>query len=348
MGLIHPVDMAAYQRDAAARRPLHRVRRLRALLGLAPGDQPLWMIRGGERPDVLVAYDARSPSVDAAVGSVLAWLDTARVAVLSPFPFEDGSPFQGAQAQPIQTIGSVDALQKAAPGIRVVVSTGGHVPAGAYAHELAVRLGVPGIVVQHGMLLPQMAPLPPGVHLAAWSEQDAAFWCAGRGDVEWTVVGSELLARADAVDVGEVAVDSTPVFCGAMHGTELMRRETERIARTFCRATGAAYRPHPAETDVVSRATHLAWRRLGIPFVSSTKPLVELGTPVVAVWSTSVLEAATAGIPAWVYHPDPPTWLTEVWRRYGLSPWGSDPTPASSCGAGVPARQLADLVRSYL
>jgi hypothetical protein len=66
------------------------------------------------------------------------------------------------------------------------------------------------------------------------------------------------------------------------------------------------------------------------------------------MWSTGILEAAAAGLPAWVYHPDPPEWLREVWQRYGLSVWGSEPTPVSAIAAGEPAERLAELVEEAL
>ncbi|HET8931718.1 MAG TPA: hypothetical protein VFN21_13740 [Acidimicrobiales bacterium] len=240
----------------------------------------------------------------------------------------------------------MEELTELLPDVATVLSAGNHAPAGAMSHELMTRRRGTSIVVQHGMLLPHAVPLPHGVTLAAWSSADAAFWRGGRSDVVTRVIGSELLRQATQSEIGPVAVDATPVYCGALHGTELPRLEIERVARGFCLATGAHYRPHPFEIDVQSRLTHLVWRRLGIEFASADLPLVQVGAPVVGMWSTGILEAAAAGLPAWVYHPDPPEWLAEVWHRYGLSAWGSDPTGVPDIAAGEPARRLADLVEN--
>lgn len=298
----------------------------------------------GTEPDVLVAFDSKTISCRAAVLGVLDHIDTERVALLAPFGLDDPDLAVAPGAAEDRIVHSVDDLAAAVPQASTALSAGGHAPAGALVHDLVVRRGGSSIVVQHGMLLPQAAPLPGGVTLAAWSDADATFWRSGRDDVEIEVVGSELLRRAAATLVEDVPVNARPVYCGALHGTELPRWEIERVARAFCRATGARYRPHPGETDFQSRATHLVWKRLGIEFASADRPLLDVGAPVVGMWSTGILEAASAGLPAWVYHPDPPEWLTEVWQRYGLREWGADPTPVPEIAAGEPARRLAELV----
>lgn len=344
MGLIHPVDLEAYRRDEAKRQSFRRFRQLRASLRPEAGPPELWLHLGGDEPDVLLAFDSKTISCEAAVLGVLDHLDPRRVAVLAPFPLED--PALGFEPRPESTrrLWTVEELAGHLPEVATVLSAGNHAPAGAAGHELMTQRNGTSIVVQHGMLLPQVAPLPAGVTLAAWSATDADFWRSGRGDVATRVVGSELLRRATQAGVGPVAVDATPLYCGALHGTELPRLQIERIARKFCLATGAHYRPHPSETDVQSRLTHLVWKRLGIDFAPTDRPLLRVGAPVVGMWSTGILEAAAAGLPAWVYHPDPPEWLTEVWRRYGLSVWGSDPTGVPDTAAGEPARRLAELV----
>ena len=48
-------------------------------------------------------------------------------------------------------------------------------------------------------------------------------------------------------------------------------------------------------------ATHARWEAAGITIDRSGIPLRELGAPVVSVFSTGVLEAAAAGLPAWVH-----------------------------------------------
>lgn len=297
---------------------------------------------------MLIAYDAPSVSCRAAVLTVLDHLDHARVAILAPFPL-DAEPVPAGVAGAADTVlTSLDELAAAVPDGSTVLSAGAHAPAGALVHELARATGGTSIVVQHGMLLPLMAPLPDGVTLAAWSTADGEFWRSGRSDVTVEVVGSELLRRARVAGSDPVPVDATPVYCGALHGTELPRAQIERVAREFCRATGAAYRPHPAETDLQSRLTHLVWKRLGIGFAPADRPLVEVGAPVVGMWSTGILEAAAAGLPAWVYHPDPPDWLREVWHRYGLSEWGADPTPVPVLADGDPAARLAAVINATL
>ncbi len=348
MGLIHPVDLEAFQRDEARRQSFRRLRALRARLKPDPGPPGFWLSRTSEGPDVLLAFDSKTISCRAAVLSVLDHLDPRRVAILAPFPLDDATLALHASHRSVTQLGTIAELSAALPEVAAVVSAGGHGPAGAIGHDLAMQRHGASIVVQHGMLLPQVAPLPAGVTLAAWSRADADFWRSGRSDVETRVVGSELLHRATQAGVDPVPADATPVYCGALHGTELPRLEIERVARQFCSATGAHYRPHPSETDLQSRVTHLIWKRLGIVFAPSDRPLLQVGAPVVGMWSTGILEAAAAGLPAWVYHPDPPEWLREVWQRYGLSVWGSEPSPVSAIAAGEPAERLAELVEEAL
>lgn len=344
MALIHPLDLEAFRRDEASRRSFRTLRRLRHALRRSDGPTPLWLWVPDTGTRVLLAVDTWTLSSRVAVLGVLDRLDAVGAGVLAPFPPGDllaDLPTSGGRTAEVSGIGDLSA---ALPSVRVVVSAGAHVPAGALAHAWITGCGGNSVVVQHGMVLPQAAPLPEGAVLAAWSEADAEFWRSGRSDVTTVVVGSELLRRARETPVESVSPRATPVYCGALHGTELPRAEIERVARQFCLATGARYRPHPRETDLQSRLTHLVWRRLGIGFAASGGPLVDVGAPVVGMWSTGILEAASAGLPAWVYHPDPPPWLVEVWERYGLSVWGSDPTPVSPLGSGDPASRLAETV----
>lgn len=344
MGLIHPVDLDAYRRDEARRQSFSRLRRIRARLRGADGPPAMTLRVFGDDPDVLVAFDSTTLSCRAAVLGIVDHLDIERIAVLAPFAIDRSDPDLTDGSVPDRSVVALEDLAAAVPDVAVVLSAGAHGPAGAFVHDFARRRRASSIVVQHGMLLPQVAPLPSGVTLAAWSDVDGAFWRSGRADVEVRVVGSELLRRALADPPPPVPVDATPVYCGALHGTELPRWEIERVARTFCRATGAHYRPHPREVDFQSRLTHLVWKQLGIGFAPTDRPLLEIGAPVVSMWSTAVLEAAAAGLPAWVYHPDPPEWLTEVWTRYGLAEWGAEPTPKPEIAQGAPAERLAELV----
>ena len=102
-----------------------------------------------------------------------------------------------------------------------------------------------------------------------------------------------------------------------------------RSVTDFWRRTGAIYRPHPREEDRLSRAQHALWRRMGMKFDTSSS-LSTLARPVVSAFSTGVLEAAARGVPAWVYHLDPPRWLEEVWDRYGMRRWGEPPTTSAN------------------
>lgn len=357
MGLNHPSDLEAFRRDAENRQSFARLRRFRRRIRPDADRLVLYLTRlddGPEvetksTPDILLACDSRAPSSRLAVLGVIDHLDPTRLAVLTPFPLEardlpgDASDrrVRLGRSEPITTL---DELRSALPEIAVVLSAGHHLPVGAMADQLVRCSAASSIVIQHGMLLPQAPPLPHDVTVAVWSSEDGAFWAGERPDVDVVVVGSELIRQATLTAATPVRVDATPLFCGALHGTEMPRLQIESISRNFCRATGARYRPHPSEVDLQSRLTHLVWRALGITFDTGDRPLIESDAPVVGICSTGILEAAAAGLPAWVYHPDPPAWLVEVWERNGLAQWGSPPTPRPDIGEGEPARVLAELV----
>ncbi len=101
-------------------------------------------------------------------------------------------------------------------------------------------------------------------------------------------------------------------------------------------------------TDRRSVATHARWEASGIDIDRSGIPLRELGAPVVSVFSTGVLEAAAAGLPAWVTLADPPPWLREFWERYGLAPWGGAPTASPERPEVEPSRGVAEVVREMM
>jgi hypothetical protein len=185
-----------------------------------------------------------------------------------------------------------------------------------------------------------MAPLPSGAHLLAFSAQDADFWRSGRTDVTTEVIGSELLWNAAHRPRPAVGDATTPVFLGQLHGAELPRAISGGTAFAFCRDGAARYRPHPAETDRLSRWQHEIWRRRGIRF-AAPGGLLDEPRPVVSIFSTGVLEAAAAGIPAWVTCVRPPAWVQEFWERYGLRPWGGAPTPPPPQPDIEPARAIA-------
>ncbi|MDT0193774.1 MULTISPECIES: hypothetical protein [unclassified Arthrobacter] len=193
-------------------------------------------------------------------------------------------------------------------------------------------------------MTPHAPPLPEDAHLLAFSDADAEFWRSGRCDVTWDVVGSQLLWTAGAQGSGRVSEDARPVFLGQLHGAELPRSGFARAATLFCTTTGAMYRPHPSETDRLSRLQHALWERRGVTLDRSGIPLAELNAPIASVFSTGVLEAAARGIPAWVTYPSPPAWLEEFWERYGMSRWGTEPTPAPARPDLEPARAIAEIV----
>lgn len=150
---------------------------------------------------------------------------------------------------------------------------------------------------------------------------------------------------ADATWVGSAGraadANAAPVFLGQLHGAELARRTSAATVTEFCRRTGASYRPHPAETDLLSRLQHRRWERRGITVDRTGEPLAELRRPIVSVFSTGVLEAAAAGAPSWVFCVNPPAWVEEFWQRYGLHRWGETPTPAPPVPEIEPARAIA-------
>lgn len=341
MALIHPEDLEAWRRWRERRDPLYAVRRMRAALRPNWGTDPYVLRLGGPDPDLLIALDSRGASTRAALVAPISHLPIERIAVLSTFDVGDLLPRLGA----VRGIRTLADLRAALPDVRTLMSLGNDLPSGALAHELITSRGGESLVVQHGLLSPHAPPLAKSVMLAAWSEADGDFWTAGRPDVRVEVAGSQLLFHAAQQPELEIDTRATPVFLGQLHGTELSRSEMMRISAAFCRSTGAWYRVHPSETDVRSRLTHDWWRRRGIQFESSGLPLESLAMPIVGVFSTGVLEAAAAGRPAWVYHPDPPSWVSDLWERYGLSAWGSVPTPRPMQPTTEPARRIAELLQ---
>lgn len=298
------------------------------------------LVEDGRTKPLLIAMDSASPTSIAAVADVIPYC-RGDVAVLAPRGMEVGLP--GAEAWSRRDlpadVGAV--LTSVAPF--AVMSLGAHMRSGALADGIARTLDVPHYVVQHGALTPYSPPLPEGARLLAWTQADADFWTAGRDDVETAVVGSQLLWRAGH-ETTAVPVDRTPVFLGQLRGAELPRWVTGGAAQQFCLRHDAMYRPHPSETDVLSRLQHQVWQRRGIQFAPTDVPLREVEEPLVAVFSTGILEAAARGVPAWAYAPRAPRWVHEFWERYGMKPYGGDPTPALRIGTGEPAVAIAGLV----
>lgn len=339
MGLIHPTDLGAW---AAWQQSRHRLRQIRTVLRPPAVDSVLRLTTcSSSEPRVLIALDSRSPSHSHALEAVTRWLAPEHLAVLAPVDTPD---LFGVASTRSTAVTSARDLADLLPETSRVLAAGNFLPAGGQAFDFATLRSIPYFVVQHGLLTPFAPPLPPRAHLLAWSEQDADFWGSGRHDITATVVGSQMLWAA-AQDAGGAALttEGVPTFLGQLHGAELPRREVERVSRRFCLGAGAVYRPHPGEVDLTSRAIHAVWRRIGVRFSDVSAAVGgPLEGPVVSIFSTGVLEAASRGVPAWVHHPTPPAWLKDLWRRYALSPWGSHPTPPFDNTDKEPAKAIVE------
>ncbi|KJL34498.1 hypothetical protein [Microbacterium azadirachtae] len=336
-GLRFPADLEAWRRWQRSR---HVVRRVRDAVRRPAAPSSFALHVRGADPAVLFALDAVTPTALASVLEPLAHLGDAPVAVIAPADVSARLP--GAWRVERVDPGEAPAALRA---VRAVVSAGHFLPVGGAAFAWAQARDWRYLVVQHGLLTPYMAPLPEGAHLLAFTERDADYWRSGRADVTSEVVGSQLLwAASENAGAGHAPADAPPVFLGQLHGAELPRRISAATATAFCRAHGALYRPHPAEVDRLSRWQHARWRRQGIRF-AGPGPLSASQGPVVAIFSTGVLEAAAAGRDAWVTCVRPPDWVREFWDRYELSVWGGSATPAPVRPAVEPARAIAGAVR---
>lgn len=276
---------------------------------------------------------ALSPEAAAGVGWVLPGSVTAQQIAALP-----GAP----RLAPIPAAASALLLPRLA-GLRRVLVAGEYLPSGRAAVRWARERGAEVAVVQHGLLAVSTPPVPRDATLYAFTEQDAAWWTQGRADVRSLPVGSALLEQARRAPATHD--DGPGVFLGQLHGAELPRKDFAAAAEQYVRATGAVYRPHPAEKDRLSRAQHEAWCRSGITVDDSSVPLTQTSGPVAAVFSTGVLEAAQSGRPAWVVHPDPPAWLEGFWDRYGMRRWTPghepEPTPPLPSPTADPAAAVA-------
>lgn len=339
MGLNHPADLDAWHRWQQSQ---HRLRQLRHAVGPrpAPAAEPdrFVLTTYDAEPRLLVAVDSTSPTSHASLIEPLSHLDLP-LALLSPGSAPD---LPGREPLAREEVGHD--LPDALRGLAAVVSLGHYLPRGARAHTWARSLGATSLVVQHGALTPYAPPLPPDARLLAWSDADADFWRSARADVEAEVVGSQLLWRAGN-ERAQRGADMRLTYLGQMHAAELPRHQLVRSAAAYCRSHDAVYRPHPSETDRLSRLGHAAYQRLGITVDGST-PLARLGGPVVSVFSTGVLEAAAQGRDAWVDFARPPAWLGEFWERYGMHRVGAGPTPTPSLPHDEPARRIAEHLTS--
>ncbi|MBO1765230.1 hypothetical protein [Allobranchiibius sp. GilTou38] len=334
MGLIHPRDLSAWQDWQDSRHRVRRVARRVRRTG-APSQFVLDLPREGSAR-VLVALDVTE-------GPKKQWLleplEDLPVAVLSEQPVPDV-----AAGERVSRAVSADDLNALLPDVGAVLSYGHYLAVGSAAHAFAERTGRAQLVLQHGLLTPYQPPLPPHAHALAWSAADADFWTLGRDDVTAQVVGSQLLAAAAVAPAAAASAEAPLTYLGQLHGAELPRRGLAHAAYGFCRDTGATYRPHPSETDRLSRSQHRVWERRGVTLDRSGTPLRMHPGPVAAAFSTGVLEAAARGVPAFVHYPDPPPWLEEFWARYDMRPWGGEPTPAPSTGTDPTAAIRAAVI----
>lgn len=364
MALIHATSLERWQDWQRSRHQLRNAKHavvdlVQHLRGRAGDEQEQWTLHtlpGEGEKRFLFAVDSASPTSRASLLTALPYLRSG-VDVLAP----EGIDLPELAELQAQRSEITDLEQLTGRGITAVASLGWHLSAGRMAHEWAARHGVASTVVQHGALTPYAPPLPPESTLFAWTAEDGEFYRSSRRDVDVRVIGSQLLwqaaregvrpagptkSGADGAAGAEqsgAADDDRLVFLGQMHGAELPRRITAGAAIDLCRREGALYRPHPMEVDILSRTAHRAMRRAGIAFQDSSTPLATLLNPVVAVFSTGVLEAAVRGVPAWVHAPHAPaSWVHEFWDRYRMSRWGgSEPTRGPEIGADEPARLLA-------
>lgn len=334
MGLKFPVDLEAWRRWDASRRRVQRV--AGAFRGRRAGAPPLFRATKGAQPPVAVVLESRAAS------SLMAFLAPTRhlesALVLSPFDPTEYLPGVGWSVEQISSLQLAEC-----PEVRTVVAAGNYLALSGQAFDQARALGLRFAVVQHGLVTPFSPPLPSGAQLLAWSAADAEFWRSGRKDIATEVVGAQLLWEAAQAPRAELTSER-PIFLGQLHGAELPRFGMTRAAIEFCRTTGATYRPHPSEVDLISRLEHRAFRRLAIEVDPSPRPLATMTRPIAAAYSTGLLEAVARGLPAWAFYPDPPTWLSDFWSRYGLSKWGQESTRAQlPCGQS-PAARVAELL----
>ncbi|MEI6622557.1 MAG: RNA-binding protein [Actinomycetes bacterium] len=298
---------------------------------------------------VLVALDSASPSQQAALiePAKVLFQRGYRVIVISSFP---AGSLLGEPPQDVKTVERLD--HAVGGGLRAVLSVGDYLEMGAHGHRVSRDLGIPYFVVQHGVLTPLAPPLPDGAHLLAWSSADLAFWQDGRATVSGTVCGSQILWQANSAahsythDARSVSFEGV-VFLGQLHGLELPRNATRKSVAALRRETQVRYRPHPVETDIMSRFQHRVWERQGVD-IAGGGPLGEILQPVLAHFSTGVLEAAAAGVPAYGYCSRPPIWLSQLWDRYEMSPWGADEPTRIVPPSIEPADLVAGLVEVEL
>ncbi|KRE97312.1 hypothetical protein ASG76_00860 [Nocardioides sp. Soil774] len=333
-GLRVPVDLDDWQQWRARRTPVRSLKRR-----LGPGNRAsvLAWTNSPEPPRVAVGVAATTASGRAALVAPLAFMGETPCIVQAEHAIDHLLPGWVRTPTPAALPASV----------QVVLADGHYLELGHDLWRGAQERGIPYLAVQHGLITPLAPPLAPGAILLAWSEQDGLYWRAGRHDVSFEVVGSELLWQAGAHTTAQGGDTGPLTYLGQGHAAELWRSRLAHAAMSTCREHGAVYRPHPSERDAVSRAVLAAYTRAGITIDTAGVPLVELDAPVVSVFSTGVLEAAAQGRNAWVDFPRPPAWLAAFWERYGMRRLGGPPTAAPARGALKPARRVAEIVAAH-
>lgn len=353
-GLVHPRSLELWEEWQKSRRPGRQVARAarqslsRVRRASRPEDSAetarytLWTREAGSgTAPVLIALDSASYSSRNGVMTVLPYLSEG-ADVLVPAHVELPELAEGWTATVLES----PEQELSARGYRAILSLGHWLGAGSIAQSVADRTGAASYVVQHGALTPLAPPLAEGVQLLSWSQADGDFWRSGREDITVLDVGSQMLwdASKARVDSEDVDPQAQAVFLGQLHGIELPLRVSAGSALAFCRKHGAVYRPHPSEKDAIARAVHAGFARLGVEIEPPTAPLTTSSRPVVSVFSTGVLEAAAKGIPSWVSAQRPPAWLFEFWDRYGMKPYGGEPTPAPEIPSDEPAARIARIL----
>lgn len=343
MGLRHPQDLEQWrrwERPSGIRRAVAAVRRR----GRPAPTSDLRIVLPDGPARLLVALDSATPSSRAAVLEPARRLDQDHVAYLGPA----GALERTGVAADASTAPVWDPEDPRLHRVERVLSIGAALAAGHAACTWAAARGLDSVVVQHGLLTPWAPPLPADTTLLSFTAEDGAFWASGRRDITVLPVGSQAMWEAAASSgPAEAAAHRPLVFLGQLHGRELPRREiVGQTVRFLRRNPQAVYRPHPSETDLLSRAIHAAMLRSGTRFQETAVPLARLQADAVSVFSTGVLEAAQRGRRAWVHHDDPPPWLEEVWRRYGLARWGEEPTAPVRWSDREPAETVAEHLRT--
>ncbi len=336
MGLNIPRDLAAWQARERRRHPARQLaRRLKR-----PTPAPVWVARNRPDPQVAVLLEQRTGPVRAALVDPLRHLPEIGAMVVAPFDLNGTVPATWSVSQHSEIHLGRDFIAG-----RVILATSHASTLAQDVYQQAINRGIEFWVVQARILNPYAPPLPEGGRLLAWSDSDAEFWASGRSDIQTTVVGSQLLWLAQQQRVPYLSEGNRPLYLGQTSASGLSRAGLARAAITFCHTTHGAYRPHPDETDHVSKLEHATFEGLGIDVDRASQPLDQIARPVTSACSTGLLEAAARGLPAFVWYPRPPAWLHDLWQRYGLRPWGGEPTPAPILPTAQPAHTVAHIIR---